>query len=133
MKAALPLRSRLALIVLVAALPLIALVVFNIANHARLESEQAADEALHSARAVAEQTGQRLQRARAVLAGMAQRPVANLLDMQRCDELFGAFSGLFPEYTNLISARRDATRACSALWPPATASAKVDADRKSVV
>ena len=77
MKASLPLRSRLALVVLVAALPLIALVVVNSANHARLESEQAADEALHSARAVAERTAQRLQRARAVLAWLAQRPSVN--------------------------------------------------------
>ena len=126
MKAALPLRSRLALVVLVAALPLIALVVFNIANQARLESEQAAGEALHSARAVAEQTGQRLQRARAVLAWVAQRPSANLLDEQQCDAVFAAFGGLFPEYTNLITVRRDASRACSAVRPPATAPAAVD-------
>ncbi len=127
MKAALPLRSRLALLVLVAALPLIALVVFNIVNHARLESAQAAEEALHSARAVAEQTGQRLQRARAVLAWVAQRPSENLLDEQRCDPVFGAFGGLFPEYTNLLTVRRDASRACSAVRPPPTAPQKVDA------
>ena len=126
MKAALPLRYRLALIVLVAALPLIALVVFNIVNHARLESAQAAEEALHSARAVAEQTGQRLQRARTVLAWMAQRPNANLLDEARCDAVFGAFGGLFPEYTNLLTVRRDASRACSAVRPPPTAARNVD-------
>jgi PAS domain S-box-containing protein len=126
MKAALPLRYRLALLVLVAALPLIALMVFNIANHARLESEQAAGEALHAARAVAEQTGQRLQRARTVLAWMAQRPNPNLLDPTRCDAVFGAFGGLFPEYTNLLTVRRDASRACSAVQPPATAPLNVD-------
>ena len=126
MKAALPLRYRLALLVLVAALPLIALVVFNIVNHARLESEQAAEEALHSARAVAEQTGQRLQRARALLAWLAQRPSVNLLDEKQCDPVFGRFVGLFPEYTNLVTARRDATRACSAVPPPPSAALTVD-------
>ncbi|MEQ1683186.1 MAG: PAS domain S-box protein [Burkholderiaceae bacterium] len=126
MKAALPLRYRLALLVLVAALPLIALVVFNIVNHARLESAQAAGEALHSARAVAEQTAQRLQRARALLAWAAQRPSENLLDEQRCDPVFGSFGGLFPEYTNLITVRRDISRACSAVRPPPTAPQKVD-------
>ena len=126
MKAPLPLRSRLALLVLVAALPLIALVVFNIANHARLESEQAAGEALHSARAVAEQTAQRLQRARALLAWAAQRPAENLLDEQRCDPVFGSFGGLFPEYTNLLTVRRDTSRACSAVRPPPSAPQKVD-------
>ncbi len=126
MKAALPLRSRLALLVLVAALPLIALVVFNIINHARLESEQAAGEALHSARAVAEQTEQRLQRARALLAWAAQRPSENLLDEQRCDPVFGAFGGLFPEYTNLLTVRRDGSRACSAVRPPPSAPQQVD-------
>jgi len=126
MKAALPLRYRLALIVLVAALPLIALVVFNIVSHARLESAQAAEEALHSARAVAEQTGQRLQRAHTVLAWMAQRPNLNLLDETQCDAVFSAFGGLFPEYTNLLTVRRDARRACSAVRPPTSAPPSVD-------
>ncbi|MDP3824425.1 MAG: PAS domain S-box protein [Burkholderiales bacterium] len=119
-------RSRLTLVVLVAALPLVALVVFNIANHARLESAQAADEAMHSARAVAEQTGQRVQRARELLAWVAQRPSASLLDEGQCDPVFGAFGGLFPEYTNLITVRRDATRACSAIVTPPTAPLAVD-------
>jgi len=126
MKTALPLRYRLALIVLVAALPLIALVVFNIVKHSRLESAQAAGEALHSARAVAEQTAQRLQRARTVLAWMAQRPNPSLLDQTQCDAVFGAFGGLFPEYTNLLTIRRDASRACSAVRPPAGVSLTVD-------
>jgi len=127
MKAALPLRYRLALLVLVAALPLIALLVFNIVNQARLESEQAQGEALRSARGVAEQTAQRMQRARELLAWAAQRPSENLLDEQRCDPVFGAFVGLFPEYTNLLTVRRDASRACSAVRPPPTAPQTVDA------
>ena len=91
MKAVLPLRYRLALLVLVAALPLIALVVFNIVNHARLESEQAAEAALHSARAVDEKTGQSLQRARALLAWMTKRPSESLLHATHCDPVFSAF------------------------------------------
>ena len=126
MKAVLPLRYRLALLVLVAALPLIALVVFNIYNHARVESAQAAEEALHSARAVAEETGQSLRRARALLAWMTKRPSESLLDATRCAPVFGAFGGLFPEYTNLISVRRDATRACSAVVVPTQAPLTVD-------
>ncbi|MEO8804995.1 MAG: PAS domain S-box protein [Burkholderiaceae bacterium] len=126
MKAALPLRYRLALLVLVAALPLIALVVFNIVNQAQLESEQAQREALRSASAVAEQTAQRVQRARELLAWAAQRPSESLLDEQRCDPVFGAFVGLFPAYTNLITVRRDGSRACSAVRPPPTAPQNVD-------
>jgi len=113
----LPLRFRLAMLVLAAALPLFALGVFNVLNQARVESALAADETLRVARALAGQTEQKLQRASALLERLAQRPAVRALDAAQCDPVFGSFAGLFPEYTNLITVRRDAVRVCSAVIP----------------
>jgi PAS domain S-box-containing protein len=126
MKTALPLRSRLALLVLLAALPLLALSAFEIYSEARVESVQASEAAVRTARAVARQTEQRLDRAHALLAWVARRPSQSLLDPSQCDPLFGSFVGLFPEYTNLISVRPDGGWVCSAVRPAAQAVPTVD-------
>jgi len=111
-RASLPLWARLTLLVLVAALPLMALVVFDMVKHARIEAAQAAGEALHSARAVAQHTELKLRRARDLLAWLAQQPGVRQMDAQHCDPVFGAFGGLFPEYTNLITVSLDGRRVC---------------------
>lgn len=126
MKATLALRTRLTLLVLVAVLPLIVLIAFNTARRARDEADQAADVVQRSARAVAIQTGQRLQRARALLDWLARQPSVQRLDPGACDPVFATFGGLFPEYTNLITVRRDTTRVCSAVAPTPQSPATVN-------
>ena len=56
MRNALPIRTRLTLLVLATALPLIALLAYNGITQARQDSERAAAEALRAARAAAVET-----------------------------------------------------------------------------
>ncbi len=125
-KRPLPLRFHLALLAAVATLPLVALVVYNTVRQARVDIEAANTEAQRLAGAVAQRTHVRLQRAQALLDRLAQREGVAELDPSRCSPLFALFSGLYTEYTNLITVRRDASRVCSAVTPTATAPAQVD-------
>ena len=126
MRNALPIRTRLTLLVLATALPLIALLAYNGITQARQDSERAAAEALRAARAAAVETENMLQDARQLLDQLAQRPGVNSLDPTRCDPIFASFRGLFPSYTNLITVRRNGERACSAVMPPPGTPARVD-------
>src|SRR5215216_4135591 len=100
MRAALPIRTRLTLLVLATALPLVALIAYNAYEQAQRESERATAEALRAARAVAVETESMLKGANTLLDHLAQQPLVNALDAGRCDPIFGTFRDLFPYYTN---------------------------------
>ncbi|MGY4831616.1 ATP-binding protein [Sphaerotilaceae bacterium SBD11-9] len=118
MRNALPIRTRLTLLVLAAALPLIALIAYNGYTQARQDAAGARAEALRAARAAAAETENMLNGARRLLDQMARRPGVNALDAQRCDPIFASFRGLFPVYTNIVTVTRSGELVCSALPPP---------------
>jgi PAS domain S-box-containing protein len=118
MRTALPIRTRLALLVLATALPLIALIAYNGYTQAEQDADRAADEALRAAQAAATETENMLQSARQLLSHLAQRPGVRTLDTRSCDPIFASFRGLFPIYTNLVTVSRDGVPVCSAIPPP---------------
>ena len=122
---ALPIRTRLSLLVLAAALPLLVLIAYSGITQTRQDGERAAAEALRAARGAALETEYTLYNAQRLLALLAERPGVNALDPANCDPLFKSFRGLFPSYTNLISVKRDGDRVCSALAPPPGAPMRV--------
>jgi PAS domain S-box-containing protein len=126
MRNALPIRARLTLLVLATALPLIALIAYNAYTQAHRESERAMAEALRAARAVAIETESMLKGANTLLAHLAQQPLVNALDTQRCDPIFHSFRDLFPYYTNLFTVRADGLGICSAIPPQPGTPARVD-------
>ncbi|MBX3622487.1 MAG: PAS domain S-box protein [Rhizobacter sp.] len=119
MRNALPIRTRLSLLVLATALPLLVLVAYNGVTQARQDADRATAEARRAARAAAIETENTLQEAHRLLRQFAARAAVNALDPQHCDPIFQSFRGLFPTYTNLISVRRNGDRVCSAIEPPA--------------
>jgi PAS domain S-box-containing protein len=125
MRNALPIRTRLSLLVLATALPLIALIAYNGVSTARQDARHATTEALRAAHTVASQTEGVLLNAKRLLEELSQRPGVVALDPARCDALFRGFKGLFPNYTNLISVRRNGDRVCSAIDPPPGAPRRV--------
>jgi len=116
------LRFQLSSLVLVAALPLAALVAFNTVARLRADSAQAVDEAQRLARTVAQRTESRLEQARALLDRLARLEDVKRLDPAQCGPLFGLFGNMHAEYTNLITVRSDGTRICSAIRPTPQAS-----------
>jgi len=125
-RASLPIRARLAILVVVTALPLVALIAYDAYTQVQLDAEQASAEALRAVRIVASDTERALRRTRELLAYLSRQPMVEALDRNRCDPLFRAFGGLFPQYTNLLTVRRNGERICSAVAPSPGAPAKVD-------
>jgi two-component system sensor histidine kinase/response regulator len=117
-RTALPIRARLALLVLATAVPLIALLAYNGYSHARQDAERDADEALRAAQGAASETEGVLQTAQQLLIQLAERPGVRALDAGACDPIFASFRGLFPLYTNLVTVKRSGEPVCSALRPP---------------
>ncbi|HEX3139208.1 MAG TPA: PAS domain S-box protein, partial [Rhizobacter sp.] len=118
MRPALPIRARLALLVLATALPLIGLTAYNIVTQTQEEAERASAEALRAARSAATETEGLLNNARRLLAQLAERPGIAALDRQKCDPIFASFRGLFPYYTNLVTVTHDGKPICTALPVP---------------
>ncbi|MEO8155059.1 MAG: PAS domain-containing protein, partial [Rhizobacter sp.] len=126
MRKALPIRTRLTLLVLATALPLVALIAYNAYSQTQQESERATAEALRAARAVATEAENMLRGAQALLDHLAQQPLVSALDDRHCDAIFGTFRGLFPYYTNLFTVRSDGIGVCSAIPRPPDTPSKVD-------
>ena len=127
MRMSLPIRTRLTLLVLATALPLVALLAYNGARQAEFEAERASAEALRAARAAAVETETLLSTARRLLTQLGQRQSVNALDAKQCDPIFRSFRGLFPTYTNLISVHRNGDRVCSAIEPAPGAPLRISA------
>jgi len=125
MKLALSIRAHLAILVLATAFPLLALTTYNAGNQAREDTQRARAQTAQAARAVAAETERTLQRAKGLLAHLSGHPMVRSLDRDRCDPLFSKFTGLFPQYTNLLTVNRQGDRVCSALKPPAGAPSTV--------
>lgn len=125
-KRGIAIRASLALLVLATALPFVALIGYTAYQQVHSGAEQARDAALRAARGVALEAERTLQRTSEVLRFISQQPLVRALDPQRCDAIFKSFRGLYSEYTNLVSVRRNAERVCSAVTPPPGAPAKVD-------
>src|SRR5260221_7274962 len=126
MKRGIPIRVSLGVLVLATVLPFVALIAYNAYSQAQLEVEQSGEEALRAARATATETETTLRRTRELLAYLSEQPAVRAFERERCDLVFKSFSALFPEYTNLVTVRRNGERACSAAQLPPGASAKVD-------
>jgi diguanylate cyclase (GGDEF)-like protein/PAS domain S-box-containing protein len=126
MKHGIPIRAGLGLLVLATALPFVSLIAYNTYFLAQTEAAQAGAEALRAARAAAAEAQDTLRRAQLLLAVLSTRPAVRSLDPAHCAPIFGGFGELYPEYTNLLTARRNGERVCSAVPPAPGAPAKVD-------
>src|SRR6266851_2598940 len=103
MKHGIPIRVSLAVLVLATALPFVALLAYNGYSQAQHQAEQAAAEALRAAQATATDVETTLRRTRELLAYLSEQPAVRSFDPERCDLVFKSFSGLFPQYTNLVT------------------------------
>jgi PAS domain S-box-containing protein len=90
------------------------------------ESEQAVQQAERLGRTVAHRTEVKLERTRALLERLARLDDVKQLDAARCGPVFGLFSDMQADYTNLVTVRSDETRICSAIRPSAQAPTRVD-------
>ncbi len=119
-------RTSLTLLVLATALPFVTLIAYNAYSQARVDAEEASAEALRAAKSVATDTEDTLRRAQQLLSALSKRTAVRSLDPAHCAPIFGAFIELYPEYTNLLTVRRNGDRVCSAVQPTPGAPARVD-------
>ena len=112
MKHGIPIRASLGVLVLATALPFVALIAYNAYSLAQSEAEQAGAEALRAARATASEATDTLRRAQQLLSVLSTRPAVRSLDPAHCASIFSGFGELYPEYTNLLTVRRNGDRVC---------------------
>jgi hypothetical protein len=120
------LRFQLSWLVLLAALPLSTLVVYNTLQQLNIDAHVAVAEAERLAATVALRAESRLDRARALLDRLVRLDAVRRLDPAHCGPLFTQFGEVQAEYTNLVTVRRDGTRICSAIAPGPLAPPQVD-------
>ena len=126
MKANGSLRVHLALLVALAVLPLVALLAINIGQQVSADSAKALDAAQRLATAIANRTDRTVKQSAVLLAGLARHEALGRLDAASCGPVFGLFIAAHPDYTNLLTVRRDGTRVCSAVPPTPSTSPKVN-------
>ncbi|MGK2858330.1 MAG: histidine kinase [Thermoanaerobaculia bacterium] len=106
-------RGRLFVLVLAVAVPLLALLTWGFAEEVEREHRDARDIALRIARSYANEVTIAVDRSRALLARMAQRPRIRDAGAGECDSLF-AIADFFPQYPNLLLYDREGRLICSA-------------------
>ncbi|MBP8295307.1 MAG: EAL domain-containing protein [Burkholderiales bacterium] len=110
--------SKLALLVLAAAVPLAAILAWSI--HALFRSEVAAAEqhAASIANTIAARAGITVDRTRALLKAVAKRPLVQAMDRSRCDPLVTELGQMLPGYANINTFNLQWEFVCSADLPP---------------
>ena len=112
------LRSRLVLLVLVAVVPVVALILFSAARHRELTSNQVKNTALGVARAIASEQNRLLENAHEFLITLARLPQVREGDKAGCGKVL---SGLLePVYLDLAVTDAKGQLLCSALKQPHT-------------
>jgi PAS domain S-box-containing protein len=129
MKRGLPIRARLALLVLATALPFVGLLVYTTWQRIEDETRRGGDETLRTARVMAFETRLTLQRMGDLLEHLSAQPQLLPLQKEHCPPIFESFNTMFPQYANLLTVTADGVRVCHSLEMPEGATpAKIDPD-----
>jgi signal transduction histidine kinase len=107
------LRARLLLLVLLAALPALALILYTDLEQRRLTARQAQEDALRLARLAAADQAQLIQGAHQLLTALAQLPAVREGDAHACTALFTTLLKQYPVYANLGAAHANGDVFCS--------------------
>jgi PAS domain S-box-containing protein len=126
MKRGLPIRARLALLVLATALPFVGLLAYNTWQRIVDETRRAGDETLRTARVTAFETQLALRRTRDLLEHLAAQPQLLTLDKRDCPAIFPTFNTMFPQYANLLTTDVQGRRICTSHQLPPDARPNVD-------
>ncbi|MBI2997889.1 MAG: hypothetical protein HYY46_05470, partial [Deltaproteobacteria bacterium] len=109
------LRSRLILLVLLSAIPLLALVLYTGFEHRRMAVTEAQRATLTFANEIADAHAQVLDGARQLLIGLTYLPVVHNHDSRSCNAVFASTLQRFPLYTTLAAATPNGDVFCSGL------------------
>jgi signal transduction histidine kinase len=107
------LRARLLLLVLLAAVPVLGLILYTDLEQRRLAADQAQEDALRFARLAAADQAQLIQGAHQLLTALSQLPAVRDGDSETCTMLFTNLLKQYPVYANLGAARADGEVFCS--------------------
>lgn len=120
-------RTLLLRLILAVALPLAALVAWNLYVTLQEEVRQAHQQVLHLAQLTASDTAEFLGQARNIADRLAARPAVRALDPARCDSILKDFHGLAPRFANIVTMTIDGVVVCSAV--PVAGIARGNPDR----
>jgi PAS domain S-box-containing protein len=109
------LRWQLLLLAGATALPLIALLAYNVQREAMRDQDAAARAAQDIARVVATDAARIVLDARTTVEALARRPDVSALDAERCDAQIAEVAKLLPYVANAMTIRSDGSIACAAL------------------
>ncbi|MBK9607161.1 MAG: EAL domain-containing protein [Betaproteobacteria bacterium] len=110
--------SKLALLVLGAAVPLAAILAWSLDALFRSEAAAAGQHAASIANSIAARAGMTVDRTRAMLEAVAKRPLVQAIDRSRCDPLVTEVGQLLPGYANINTFNLQWEFVCSADLPP---------------
>jgi PAS domain S-box-containing protein len=115
MKPGWSIRTQLFLLTATVALPLIALLAYNLYCEFAYGREQAVSATTRLTQTASVDAAREVSDAKISLATLAHRPRVRALDAQACDPLFEDFHGLRPGFSNLITVNLAGNIVCSAL------------------
>jgi diguanylate cyclase (GGDEF)-like protein/PAS domain S-box-containing protein len=101
-----------------AVIPASLLLAFSVHNQYRTDEQEAARSAYNLAQLTADNVQGLLADARHVLSRIAVRPGVLAGNSQGCDQIFGQFRDLYPQFSNLSQADRNGYIICSAVPQP---------------
>ena len=108
-------RRQLAAVALLAGLPLVALLAWQIRAQFQAEAQSAAEAVQRVARSSATDTRRLLDETERVLGRLAQRADVQALRRERCDPAIEDFRAAIPGYANIITVNAEGVVVCSAL------------------
>src|SRR5450631_2701793 len=111
-----PLVWHLAVLALGAAAPFVALAAYLATELIRDNIAEASANVERHAQSTAERADRMVDRNRAILAALANRPDVSALDPARCDPLLHDLLELHPEYANIFTVDASGRRICSAAY-----------------
>lgn len=114
----LPLRVQLLLLVAATALPLIALLAYNVQREATRDQESAGRTAADVARVIATDAARIVLDTRQIAEALAQRPLVRALDPARCDAQLAQLVKLLPYIANVATMSGDGSVVCTAMPLP---------------
>lgn len=112
-------RTHSFLLVVMVALPLTALVAYNIYRNFLDDREAATAGAVRLAQVSSAQASQVIRDTQTLLITLSQRPLVRALDPQRCDPLFRDFPDLYPRFATVLTVDLSGKPVCGAIPLPA--------------
>lgn len=122
-----PLRLQLVLLCLSIAVPLVALLAYNLHRDFAEDERHAGAHGMGLAKAAADNAARVVEDARLMLVALAQRPAIRALDPALCDPLLAEIRLLYPRFANALVVNREGEPVCSAVTPPPGTRIRLDA------